>query len=129
MKKVFVCLTAILLTGILSCAAYADIAPLPDDWDWGTPVTQAEGDTASEAPDPKDNGGDAGKEENKNTAEVPADPEPAAPEPANPGPGAPKTGCSRFSAPLFVLCGGIVFIAAGILGFVIGRRGKGVWAK
>ena len=115
MKQLCALLTAVLLAGLLSCAAFADLAPLPDDWwkDAGLepPVTEnpaGEEETVGEGPS-----GESAVTE----AEEP-EPEPGQPEP-DPG---SRTGCSRFSVSLFALCGGIVFIAGGVFGYTVARR-------
>ena len=113
MKQLCALLTAVLLAGLLSCAAFADLAPLPDDWwkDAGLepPVTEnpaGEEETVGEGPS-----GESAVTEAE-------EPEPGQPEP-DPG---SRTGCSRFSVSLFALCGGIVFIAGGVFGYTVARR-------
>ena len=113
MKKLCALLSAVLLAGILSCAAFADIAPLPDDWwkDKGLepPVTEnPAGEEETAEAEPREDSDASEAEEPK-------------PEPSDPNP-APRTGCSRFSVALFSLCGGIVFIAGGVFGYTAARR-------
>ncbi len=119
MKQLCALLTAVFLAVLLSCSAFADLAPLPDDWwkDAGleppVPVNPAgEEETAEAEPREESDAAEAGEPE--------LEPEPG---PSEPDPGS-RTGCSRFSVALFALCGGIVFIAGGVLGYAVIRRRK-----
>ena len=111
MKKLCALLTAVFLAGLLSCAAFADIAPLPDDW-WKDPDL--------ENPPLADPVGEE-ETEGETTGEKPVSDEPEEPGPSDPEP-APRTGCSRFSVTLYALCGGLVFIAGGVFGYIVARR-------
>ena len=115
MKQLCALLSAVFLAVLLSCAAFADLAPLPDDWwkDAGLEPPVTENPAGEEETVGKGPSGESAVTE----AEEP-EPEPGQPEP-DPG---SRTGCSRFSVALFALCGGIVFIAGSVFGYTVARR-------
>jgi hypothetical protein len=127
-KKLLTVLTAVFVTACFCCAVYADLAPIPEEWlhpavnDDPPQGEQAQaGETAQTSPDAPSSPDPA-----------PAGPSDPEPEPANPAPTpapVPETGCSHLSVTLVCLAGGIVFIAGGVLGYIVARHRREVPVK
>ena len=120
MKKLLAVLTALFMTACFCCAAYADLAPIPEEW-----LHSREGGEETPATPAGQNG------EGEETAETPpADPAPTDPEPVDPAPApVPQTGCAHLSVTLVVLAGGIACIAGGVLGYTVARHRREVPVK
>lgn len=120
MKKLFILVCTALLTLTMSVSVLADVPDLPDEW-WEQALNP-EGSQEETKPDDPDSGEKPAPESPDPEGEAAPVQVPQGRTPESGGGSLTKTGCGRRSAVLIALSCGVIGIAAGALGYVLGMR-------